>query len=298
LLIGAGAGMGVDSGLPDFRGAHGFWRAYPPYAKLGLDFAALADPRWFRDDPELAWGFYGHRLGLYRRTRPHRGFRILRRWADCMPGGWFVYTSNVDGQFQRAGFDPDRVVEDHGAIDRMQCTGDCGVGVFPADGYTVRVDGATMRAVGPLPACPSCGALARPNILMFGDRDWDPSRADAQRSRLGKRPVEPYPLGGRPRQPHRNEARLTWNWCLANRSARPKRVTTCLYGCSSLPARRRAPLPIRALLGPRRVDGRLGPRSSPAGDADACRASTGCCPSSSRALPLPRRRSSPDRTRW
>ena len=184
LLIGAGAGLGVDSGLPDFRGAHGFWRAYPPYARLGLDFAALADPRWFRDDPALAWGFYGHRLGLYRRTRPHRGFRILRRWADCMPGGWFVYTSNVDGQFQRAGFDPDRVVEAHGAIDRMQCTGDCRVGVFPADAYTVRVDGATMRAVGPLPACPSCGALARPNILMFGDRDWDPSRADAQRSRL------------------------------------------------------------------------------------------------------------------
>ena len=184
LLIGAGAGMGVDSGLPDFRGAHGFWRAYPPYAKLGLDFAALADPRWFRDDPALAWGFYGHRLGLYRRTRPHRGFRILRRWADCMPGGWFVYTSNVDGQFQRAGFDPDRIVEVRGAFDRMQCTGDCRVGVFPADAYTVRVDGATMRAVGPLPACPSCGALARPNILMFGDRDWDASRADAQRSRL------------------------------------------------------------------------------------------------------------------
>ena len=30
LLIGAGAGMGVDSGLPDFRGKEGFWRAYPP----------------------------------------------------------------------------------------------------------------------------------------------------------------------------------------------------------------------------------------------------------------------------
>src|SRR5262249_60236034 len=59
LLIGAGAGMGVDSGLPDFRGAHGFWRAYPPYQKLGLNFVELANPCWFRDDPELAWGFYG-----------------------------------------------------------------------------------------------------------------------------------------------------------------------------------------------------------------------------------------------
>ena len=29
VIITAGAGMGVDSGLPDFRGDVGFWRAYP-----------------------------------------------------------------------------------------------------------------------------------------------------------------------------------------------------------------------------------------------------------------------------
>ena len=80
ILIGAGAGMGVDSGLPDFRGGQGFWQAYPPYEKLGLDFVTLANPRWFRDDPMLAWGFYGHRLMLYRQTEPHGGFAILRRW--------------------------------------------------------------------------------------------------------------------------------------------------------------------------------------------------------------------------
>jgi NAD-dependent SIR2 family protein deacetylase len=36
LLIGAGAGLGIDSGLPDFRGNLGFWQACPPYANLGL----------------------------------------------------------------------------------------------------------------------------------------------------------------------------------------------------------------------------------------------------------------------
>src|ERR1700739_3955572 len=81
LLIGAGAGMGVDSGLPDFRGDQGFWRAYPPYEKLGLNFAARASPRCSRAAPPLAWGFYGHRLNLYRATRPHDGFRILREWG-------------------------------------------------------------------------------------------------------------------------------------------------------------------------------------------------------------------------
>src|SRR5438445_8809587 len=78
LLIGAGAGMGVDSGLPDFRGTEGFWNAYPPFRKLGLSFVDLANPRWFRSDPELAWGFYGHRLNLYRATQPHAGFELLR----------------------------------------------------------------------------------------------------------------------------------------------------------------------------------------------------------------------------
>src|SRR5579871_3047174 len=77
LLIGAGAGMGVDSGLPDFRGDQGFWRAYPPYAKLRLSFMDLASPEWFARDPQLAWGFYGHRLNLYRATQPHAGFQIL-----------------------------------------------------------------------------------------------------------------------------------------------------------------------------------------------------------------------------
>src|SRR6516165_8175092 len=100
LLIGAGAGMGVDSGLPDFRGKDGFWRAYPPYERLGLDFVALANPRWFAEDPELAWGFYGHRMSLYRRTNPHEGFDILKRMATRLPLGSFVFTSNVDGHFQ------------------------------------------------------------------------------------------------------------------------------------------------------------------------------------------------------
>src|SRR5690348_10067591 len=66
MLIAAGAGMGVDSGLPDFRGPEGFWRAYPAFAALGLRFEEVANPSWFRRDPALAWGFYGHRLNLYR----------------------------------------------------------------------------------------------------------------------------------------------------------------------------------------------------------------------------------------
>jgi NAD-dependent SIR2 family protein deacetylase len=183
LLIAAGAGMGVDSGLPDFRGREGFWRAYPPLARLGLSLPEMANPRWFRDDPALAWGFYGHRLNLYRATRPHEGFQILRRWGDRKPHGAFVFTSNVDGQFQAAGFDPARILECHGTLHRLQCFAECGQPSFPAPPGEIEVDLETLRAPGPLPSCPACGALARPNILMFGDGGWDSTLADEQARR-------------------------------------------------------------------------------------------------------------------
>jgi NAD-dependent SIR2 family protein deacetylase len=185
LLIGAGAGMGVDSGLPDFRGTEGFWRAYPAYAKLGLDFASMANPQWFQRDPEFAWGFYGHRLGLYRATEPHPGFALLRTWASRMRHGPFVFTSNVDGQFQKAGFPEERVLEVHGSIHFVQCLGGCPE-VASAAPYSVEVDPETFRARPPLPSCPRCGSLVRPNILMFGDWGWDASRTQAQESRLSR----------------------------------------------------------------------------------------------------------------
>ncbi len=132
LLFTAGAGMGVDSGLPDFRGPEGFWRAYPAFAKLGIRFEEAANPAWFRRDPALAWGFYGHRLELYRRTVPHGGFGILARWAERAPSGAFVFTSNVDGHFQLAGFPEDSVMECHGSIHFLQCVEECHQGIFPA----------------------------------------------------------------------------------------------------------------------------------------------------------------------
>lgn len=184
LLFTAGAGMGVDSGLPDFRGNEGFWKAYPPFAKLGLGFTSLANPRWFDEDPGLAWGFYGHRLNLYRATKPHPGFEILLAWAKEKPGGAHVFTSNVDGQFQKAGFASDDVFEVHGSIHHVQCARGC-PGAWAADEVIVEVDADTMRAAEPFPKCPSCGKIARPNILMFSDFGFDEARHDAQQRRYG-----------------------------------------------------------------------------------------------------------------
>ncbi|MDN7864202.1 Sir2 family NAD-dependent protein deacetylase [Burkholderia multivorans] len=172
LLVTAGAGIGVDSGLPDFRGTDGFWRAYPALRHERFEFHEIASPQAFRARPQLAWGFYGHRLALYRSTVPHAGFAILRRWIDAMPNGGFVLTSNVDGQFQKAGFDPARIVEIHGSIHALQCLRPCSDETWDAAPFIPAVDEAACRLVGEPPRCPHCGGLARPNILMFGDAGW------------------------------------------------------------------------------------------------------------------------------
>lgn len=187
LLITAGAGMGVDSGLPDFRGAQGFWRAYPALGRARMAFEEIANPAAFRSDPALAWGFYGHRLSLYRDTEPHAGFAVLKKWAARMPAGAFVFTSNVDGQFQKAGFDPERICEVHGSIHRLQCGEPCGEEVWPADGFLPEVDADACRLRGEpprCPRCPRCGALARPNVLMFDDGAWLGRHSEMQRRRL------------------------------------------------------------------------------------------------------------------
>jgi NAD-dependent SIR2 family protein deacetylase len=176
LWITAGAGMGVDAGLPDFRGAQGFWRAYPPYRDLGLRFEDMANPQWFRRDAELAWGFYGHRLQLYRDTPPHAGFAVLRDWLATREGG--VFTSNVDGMFAAAGFAEDQIFEVHGSLHHVQCVTPCTDAVWSAADVQVAVDPETFRAQGPLPSCPHCGGLARPNVLMFGDGGFVDTRHD------------------------------------------------------------------------------------------------------------------------
>lgn len=62
--------MGKDSGLPDFRGNEGFWNNYPPY-KGKFDFMECANPKFLKEHPTLFWGFYGHRLKMYRDKNPH-----------------------------------------------------------------------------------------------------------------------------------------------------------------------------------------------------------------------------------
>ena len=184
LLITAGAGMGVDSGLPDFRGEQGFWKHYPALGKRNLSFIDIAQPKNFFSNPELAWGFYGHRLQLYRQAEPHAGFQMLRKWGEQCQYGAFVYTTNVDGQFQKAGFSANQIVERHGSIHHLQCGAPCNHHIWSATDLEPIVDSARCKLVSPVPRCSECGCVVRPNILMFQDMGWLESRTDLQLQQL------------------------------------------------------------------------------------------------------------------
>jgi NAD-dependent SIR2 family protein deacetylase len=131
-------------------------------------FEDIANPA-FSEHPALAWGLSAHRLKLCRDTDPHDGVAILRRWADRMPSGSFVFTSNSDGQFQKAGLSEDRIQECHGSIHTLQCLDVCTTDTWAAKGFNPLVIESTSALECPMPCCPRCGALARPNILMFGE---------------------------------------------------------------------------------------------------------------------------------
>ena len=183
IIVTAGMGMSMDSGLPDHK-LTSFWKASPKLKEKGMKLATRSNPLWFFNDPEFAWGFYGHRYNLYRNTDPHDGFKIILDWGKAKDYGYFVFTSNIDGHFQKAGFDEKKIVECNGNIFNAQCLD---TRVFnetwpmpPESEF--EVDLATFRLLSPLPQGPpglNC-TLARPNTLMFDDLDWVSNKTDQQ----------------------------------------------------------------------------------------------------------------------
>lgn len=191
VIITSGAGMGVDSkdkdgkNMPDFRGNEGMWKEYPALKKQNIDFAGIANPKQFKMFPTLAWAFYGHRFDMYKETTPNIGFDALRELVKDKKD-YFVVTSNIDGHFQKAGFDTDKVYEVHGRINKFQCT-ECGMKPWDAPSDTnFNVDTKNFTVdMKDIPKC-KCGAVARPNIMMFGDYDFDSSETAKQEAAFNK----------------------------------------------------------------------------------------------------------------
>jgi len=182
ILILAGAGLSVESGMPSYlSNSDSFWESFPPFKKKNMTFYDVSNPAFFLNDPHLAWGFYGERLMLANRTIPHEGYDILKKWAETK-NNYFVYTSNIDGHFLKANFPDNRIVEAHGSIHHVQKDGEIMEAFkIPELSPPIIKD---YRAVN-LPY-DSDGNVIRPNILMFGDWSWISYRFLDQKDRFNE----------------------------------------------------------------------------------------------------------------
>jgi NAD-dependent protein deacetylase/lipoamidase len=142
-----GAGVSTESGIPDFRSAEGIWRQFDPYEVASIE--------GFERDPERVWEFYGLRLGILREAQPNAAHVALAQLeADGLVRA--VITQNVDGLHRRAGSRD--VVEVHGTIATASC---------PRCGR--RESREHVEQLLPLPRCESCGAVLKPDVVMFGE---------------------------------------------------------------------------------------------------------------------------------
>ncbi len=142
-----GAGVSTESGIPDFRSPTGIWRRFDPFTYASID-------AW-RREPEKVWEFYALRFEMLTTAEPNDAHRAL---AALEAAGLVraVVTQNIDTLHQRAGSGD--VVEVHGSIRSSSCL---------ACGRSEPLE--RVLELLPLPACADCGAVLKPDVVMFGE---------------------------------------------------------------------------------------------------------------------------------
>lgn len=149
LTILTGAGVSAASGVPTFRGSGGLWRQFRA--------EDLATPGAFARDPALVWEWYAWRRSLVAGCQPNPAHDVIARWSRefdrCT-----VITQNVDDLHVRAG--TANLIRVHGSLWDLSCWQACGAASWR--------DEAVPLANLP-PMCPSCGGLARPAVVWFGE---------------------------------------------------------------------------------------------------------------------------------
>ncbi len=148
MVILTGAGVSAESGVPTFRGEGGLWRNYRA--------EDLATPHAFQRNPRLVWEWYDWRRGLIGACQPNAAHYTL---AEMEPhfDDFLLITQNVDGLHRLAG--SRNIVELHGNIWGLRCTRGC----------RPNWEDRTVPLPDIPPRCPACGALARPDVVWFGE---------------------------------------------------------------------------------------------------------------------------------
>jgi NAD-dependent deacetylase len=140
-----GAGISVESGIPDFRSPGGLWERFDP-GEYGTIEA-------FRADPGKIWNMLREMSALIDRARPNAAHTGLARLQEL---GLLhtIITQNIDNLHQEAG--AGRVIEYHGNARTLSC-------LRCQQHYTADELGEQMP-----PRC-ACGAILKPDVVFFGE---------------------------------------------------------------------------------------------------------------------------------
>lgn len=141
-----GAGISVESGIPDFRGNDGLWTKYDPFEYGYIDS--------FRANPAKVWKMLMEMSALVERVSPNEAHLALGE-LEKLGIIKMVITQNIDSLHQRGG--SSNVVEFHGNFRTMHCD-NCQKPFARADISLVR-----------LPPLCSCGGPIRPDVVLFGE---------------------------------------------------------------------------------------------------------------------------------
>jgi O-acetyl-ADP-ribose deacetylase (regulator of RNase III)/NAD-dependent SIR2 family protein deacetylase len=163
ILICAGAGMSVKEGEMVYTNPADFANAYPFFTKwgytTGYEAMGLAGDT---SVPQTAkWAFWAKHMDNMRwKFTPNHGYTELLGLVG--EKDHFVLTSNVDGCFERSGFDSSRIYTPQGEWTFLQCMGPCKPdSVYEArpylDGILPYLGEEGHIPVELLPKCPQCG---------------------------------------------------------------------------------------------------------------------------------------------
>ena len=176
ILIIAGAGMSVDSGIFTYRGSNGIWEKSIKVGNENYRYSEISSLDMWKKYPELAWGFKANFYEMMKNNEPHEGYHTLLNYVkNKKNNNYFICTSNIDNYFERSGFDKNKIYEAHGSMVRFQCMDKkCSNlnGAFDDNSVSIPpFDKNTFIAYN-LPKCPNCSKILRPNVSMFGDYDF------------------------------------------------------------------------------------------------------------------------------
>jgi NAD-dependent deacetylase len=161
VVVLTGAGMSTDSGIADFRGPNGVWTKNPAAERLATLDVYLSDP----DVRRQAW--QNRLTSSMWEAQPNAGHGALVALERSGRLDTLV-TQNIDGLHQKAGSDPERIVEIHGTALDVTCMR-CGHRQ-PAEPVHVRVRSGELD-----PSCQEvrsdgavCGGILKSATISFG----------------------------------------------------------------------------------------------------------------------------------